>query len=48
MYDFNPGVQISWGVGPKPKTRTWPFGSFSPQTAAYTSPSSIDLSFNSG
>jgi hypothetical protein len=41
-------VPISWGVGPKPKTRTYPFGSFAPQTIENASPSWIDRSFNSG
>ena len=45
---LSPRVPISWGVGPRPKTRTRPLGSFAPQTAAYASPSWIVLSFNSG
>ena len=48
MSALSPRVPISWGVGPRPKTRTRPLGYFAPQTAAYASPSWIVLSFNSG
>jgi len=48
MSALSPGVPISWGVGPRPKTWTRPLGSFAPQTTVYASPSWIVLSFNSG
>jgi hypothetical protein len=48
VYAFSPGVPMSWGVGPRPKQRTRPLGSFTPQTVAKASPCWIVLSFNSG